>query len=200
MKGLLLFSRLAPKQSGFTLIELVLTTVLMAILATLAVPLVTGNADGYKYERTRQKMDVIRLAIFGDPSLGADGHRTKFGYFGDMGRFPAALTDLTTQGAQTAYTFDNTYGTGAGWRGPYFASEFNNEYTIDKDEWGNAFVWTTSPLPAILTSKGSDNAVGGTFYAQDLTMLFPSNSVYANVRGFVSDGSTRLQSRSVEIR
>jgi general secretion pathway protein G len=65
---------------GFTLIELMVVMVLIAILLTIAVPRYFGSVDNGKNAVQRQNMATIRDAI--DK------------YYGDQGKYPGQLQDL----------------------------------------------------------------------------------------------------------
>ena len=69
-----------PKIWGFTLIELMVVMVLIALLLTLAVPRYFGTIDTGKQSVQRQNISVIRDAI--DK------------YYGDLGKYPETLQDL----------------------------------------------------------------------------------------------------------
>jgi len=68
------------RRGGFTLIELMVAMVLIALLLTLAVPRYFGTIDAGKVSVQRQNISVIRDAI--DK------------YFGDQGKYPETLQDL----------------------------------------------------------------------------------------------------------
>ena len=66
--------------AGFTLVELMVVMVLIAILLTIAVPRYFGTVDNGKNSVQRQNISAIRDAI--DK------------YYGDQGKYPATLDDL----------------------------------------------------------------------------------------------------------
>lgn len=185
-------------QQGFTLIEVLMAVILLSILAAVSISLVGSNVDANRYEETRAKMEVIRTAIVGDSSVDANGQRTHFGYHGDWGSLPAALTNLTTSQAP-AWTFDNTYGFGAGWNGPYAQTSFTAS-SLTQDAWGRNFVYSPAASPPTLTSYGADGAAGGTGYNQDLTIQFPTTMRFSTVKGVVSNTNARISGVTVEIR
>lgn len=189
------------QRQGFTLIELVLTILLVAILATVSSTMVGTSVDAERYEATRQKMDAMRTAILGDTSLDAQGRRARFGYAGDFGGLPASLSNLTTS-TSPAWAFNTAEYVGAGWRGPYVLEADAGAEGITKDKWGNDFVWSPSATPPTLTSYGSDNAAGGGVYAKDITMTFPTHVRVATVHGFVMEnaGADRATGKTVVLR
>jgi len=69
-----------PAHRGFTLVELMVVMVLIAILLTIAVPRYFGTVDNGKASVQRQNIAAIRDAI--DK------------YYGDQGKYPDTLQDL----------------------------------------------------------------------------------------------------------
>jgi prepilin-type N-terminal cleavage/methylation domain-containing protein len=190
-------TRAYQKNRGMTLIELVITLALIAIVAASSTFFVGDKIDNIRYENTRKKMEAIRTAIYGNEAVDNEGHRTSFGYFGDMGGFPSSLTDLTTQGGQTTWAYDATLGIGAGWRGPYYNQTFATEFDVSKDEWGTAFSYRPGGTNQII-SYGADKVTGGSGYAKDLTMEMGTDGL-ATIHGFVMDGNIPQNSKTVEI-
>jgi prepilin-type N-terminal cleavage/methylation domain-containing protein len=181
-------------QTGFTLIEVVMVLVLMAIIGTMTLNGLRGSSDAERWEETRQKMEAIKQAILGDPASTSDTERNRFGYLGDMGRMPGSLTVLT--GAEApAWSFNTYLGIGAGWRGPYYNRPFTAGYGIEQDGWGNAFIYSTTSL----TSRGSDNAGGGSNHATDIVVLFPQSQRLASVGGRITDAGVGLGSEVVQL-
>jgi general secretion pathway protein G len=72
--------RLRFRPGGFTLIELMVVMVLIALLLTIAVPRYFGTIDSGKLSVQRQNISAIRDAI--DK------------YYGDLGKYPEVLQDL----------------------------------------------------------------------------------------------------------
>lgn len=134
-------------EAGFSLMEVVLLLVLLALLVATAVARFGNLTQGAQITATRERLQNIREAIIGNATLVAAGQYSAPGYRGDMGRLPSALSELATQGGQPAW---NKY-TQRGWNGPYIeSSQFN-------DAWGNAICFRTaacsSPCPAVTTSS-----------------------------------------------
>lgn len=139
----------STKAKGFTLIELIIILVLLGLLAAVAVPRFLDLGGQAKTNVTKERLEHIKRAILGDPSAVSGGTFSAPGYWGDMGRLPSTLNELSTQGGQPAW---NKY-TRKGWNGPYIeSSQFN-------DPWGNAICFRTaacsSPCPAVTTSSRS---------------------------------------------
>jgi len=72
--------RLHFRPNGFTLIELMVVMVLIALLLTLAVPRYFGTIDSGKLSVQRQNISAIRDAI--DK------------YYGDLAKYPETMQDL----------------------------------------------------------------------------------------------------------
>lgn len=140
------------RPKGFTLIEIVVVIAIVGILAGGSVPLVIQSLKFKREELTTERMKAIHKAIVGDPALG------NFGFLGDIGDFPSALSDLVSKpGGISAFAF-YTANVGYGWRGPYLDLEFEDL----KDGWGNAFRYSTADgLPeGQIKSAGPDGTFG----------------------------------------
>jgi prepilin-type N-terminal cleavage/methylation domain-containing protein len=140
------------QRDGFTLIELVIVMVVLAIVAAVAIPRMGDVAENSKVTTTKEEMRRLKVAIVGDPSLSAAGKLTNRGYAGDVGALPSALTDLAIKpGAVSAY---NKF-TRLGWNGPYIDSA-NGEYL--KDAWGANYTFN-SGARTITSTGGASNIV-----------------------------------------
>ena len=127
---------------GFTLIELILVVMVLAILAGVVVPLFSGLGNlstplGPKSDRlivTETSMRAILDAIVGTES--------RPGAWTDLGRkphlFPTDLSLLLSQVHPTAADFDPV--TKIGWRGPYLRGATGSATSTTNlvDGWGNA--------------------------------------------------------------
>ena len=141
---------MSSRTRGFSLIELVVVIAVIAMFAALLAPAAFESIESSREASTEAQIQRAFLSIVGDPSTG------NFGYLGDMGRLPTVLTELVTQGAQTAWhTADS--GTdhkglvGTGWRGPYVTG---GEVTADlfRDAWGQTLTYSSGQI----TSHGPD--------------------------------------------
>lgn len=128
---------------GFTLIEMLVVLAVLAIMAAMLAPAAFESIESARESDTSDQMRRIHLAIVGDPSKG------NFGYLGDMGRMPATLDELVTQGVSqpTWHTIDGVTehkgSVGTGWRGPYITGA---DVTADlfRDAWGLPLSYTSS--------------------------------------------------------
>jgi prepilin-type N-terminal cleavage/methylation domain-containing protein len=190
---------------GYSLIELVTVILLIGILSSMTVVYVGNNMDAARYAETVQRLQTLQKAIIGDDTVDNSGHRTHFGFIGDIGRMPTALTELTTRGALPVWVYNytnapcsGTCNAAAGWRGPYVNSQFTASLAVDADAWGNAYIYNTSNT-ATITSYGADGVSGGTGYAKDVTLQIPQAQMFASVRGNLMDGDMPCTNQSVTI-
>ncbi|MBI5236162.1 MAG: type II secretion system protein GspG [Deltaproteobacteria bacterium] len=136
------------------MIELLMVILLLGILSAVAIPRITDMINPSKETVTRHRLEELRKAIVGDPDAIVAGTYSARGFRGDVGSFPAALTDLAAIGAYPAW---NRY-TRTGWNGPYVDST-GGQYLLDA--WGTAFVYAPAAVPPTITSYGKDLAAGG---------------------------------------
>ena len=171
--------------AGFTLIEVILVILLIGIMAGLAANLLTNTLDQARFDEAQKKMTVLSNAIVGNPDLNTNGIRSDFGFVGDIGRLPTALTELVTQGALPAWSA----ATGVGWHGPYVPGDFaQNPDGYRTDGWGTLFTYTSAT--GVITSLGSDAAAGGTGYAADFStpdLTAPTDQRVGTITGRVTD-------------
>ena len=81
-------------QGGFTLVELLLVLVILALIAGLVLPSIIGQAEGAKAKSASSQISRLSMAVES--------------YYLDTGNTPSRLEDLV----------ENPSGT-AGWNGPY---------------------------------------------------------------------------------
>ncbi len=81
-------------QRGFTLVELLLVLVILALIAGLVLPGIIGKAEGAKVRATSSQISRISMSV-----------ET---YYLDTGSTPGSLTDLVSEPAGAS-----------GWNGPY---------------------------------------------------------------------------------
>jgi prepilin-type N-terminal cleavage/methylation domain-containing protein len=124
--------RVWPRR-GFTLIEILMTIVVIGILATVALRSLQSGIDQSRIRGTQEEMDELVMSIAGNPNLYANGLRSDFGYVGDVGSVPASLDNLMTN--------PGSYAT---WKGPYVGRRFTQDADgYKKDAWGSLYTFTS---------------------------------------------------------
>ncbi|BCX82751.1 hypothetical protein MIT9_P2337 [Methylomarinovum caldicuralii] len=165
------------RQTGLTLLELVVSLLVMTILTSVAITSVSGIQEQARYEKTVRLLEEFRKAIVGDDDW-SKGIRA---YAFDMGTLPPNLRALivpqspawriVTVNAGT----DSQFYMGRGWRGPYlYASSSPDDPDALRDSWGGVtnptydndqyYGWVVSPLSPTtsmrIESYGSDSQDG----------------------------------------
>lgn len=174
-------SRLLDKR-GVTLLEAIVTLGILSILIATLTPVALNLLNTDRGRTTEKKAEKVFRAIYGDGVRGSGD----FGYLGDMGRLPTTLTELLSQGSQTAFhtadgATDHLGKVGTGWRGPYLKGLSQDE--LLKDAWGESFSYTDTGADAgKIISGGPDGNTGTT--ADNL--LFPANAPGTTGNLFVS--------------
>lgn len=136
----------ARVRRGFTLIEILVVIVVIAILATLVAPNIFKHVDDAKISTTRSQIEMIGSAL--------DAYRL------DSSRYPT-----TEEGLQALWTPPADAGGAA--RQPYMRK------AVPVDPWGNAYIYLSpgevNPQGYDLLSYGADGQPGGEGVDADLT-------------------------------
>lgn len=122
------------RQTGFTMIELLVVLVILGLLAGLVGPQFFGKVDSSKVRTAETQVKMLKMAL-----------QT---YRLDVGSYPASLQDL-----QKAPANVGTY-----WQGPYL------DENLPSDPWNNAYQYrldSNAPQGFYLYSMGADGAEGG---------------------------------------
>lgn len=107
--------RAAARAAGFTLLEITVILAVLAILAVAITPMILQQLVDAKAETTRQEAKALHEAI-----LGTGDGAVSFGFFGDMGRWPATFEELLRPAPGTPLFTTATFrSVGMGWKGPY---------------------------------------------------------------------------------
>lgn len=124
------------RRSAFTLIELLLVLVILAVLAAIVVPKFTGRTDDAKIGAAKATVRLI------------EGSLDQFEL--DNGRYPTSEEGIRALLEMPANVTN--------WKGPYFKGEL-------KDPWGNEFVYrypgTVNTNGPDVLSLGKDGKEGG---------------------------------------
>lgn len=184
---------------GFTLIEIAIVIVTLAILATAAMLRMQETIETAKYEGTKAELDNLARAIVGNPDVYTAGARSDFGYVGDNGTLPATLDAL----AQNP-------GGWSTWQGPYIEAGNNDEFK--KDAWGVNYTYNGTSI--VSTGSGSNitrtvaasataltaNIVSGS--VRDANLNVPTGSLGSSIAILLSypngSGGTTTASTSVD--
>lgn len=179
------------RDSGFTMVEILMVLGLVAILSVAGITMMTGSVDETRYDATVGELRQIRSALVGDTEAMQGGARSSFGYLGDNGALPTSaqgLAALTAKpAALPAFAVNNAARIGLGWNGPYLNTGASGGAFAFNDKWGRAYIYTPG-ANATIVSRGADGAAGGTGMNQDITMTIPTELQTATVYGFLSSG------------
>jgi len=144
-----MMSRLRRSRKGFTLVELLVVIVVLAVLAAIVLPKFVGAGTRSKESALKSDLKLFRNAV------------TLF--YTDTAAYPASLADLaaTSAPASGLDAAGNAKSITAGdWHGPYVESVPNDPVS------GAAFNYSdTSPNVGKVTSSASGNGLDGTAYS-----------------------------------
>ncbi|MBU1862121.1 MAG: prepilin-type N-terminal cleavage/methylation domain-containing protein [Candidatus Omnitrophica bacterium] len=139
---------------GFSLTELILVIVILAIIAAVAIPKMGEIAENARISATEKEMMELVRAIIGDPETGFQG------YLDDIGSLPTQLSNLYSSSGESPY---NPF-TKTGWNGPYIDQRKRDilgdggelELDILYDAWDQPYVPDFVGSPSTITSDGPD--------------------------------------------
>lgn len=158
--------RITEKNTGFTLIELILIIVIIGVVASIAIKSLEPAMDQAREEATMLEMDALAEAIIGNKNLITDGVRVDFGYVGDIGSLPPNLDALAANPG--GYTT---------WDGPYILNDFvENANGYKEDAWGNSYTYSGG---VTITSSGNGSLI--TKQLANNTSNLTSNTVNGNI-------------------
>ena len=135
------------RRKGFTLIEMLIVIVVIAILALIVIPRLLGAGRKAKEATLRGNLHQIRNAIQQ--------------FEADCGDYPAGSADLMTQPAA------GNGGTGialdvVGWQGPYLRTADSN---LPKDPFTDAANWLYTAATGHIQSASTLTAINGENYS-----------------------------------
>ena len=139
-------------QRGFTLIELMVVLVILAMLAGLVAPRIFDQLDVANADAARTQVRMLRSAL--------ESYRL------EVGEFPSVSDGLT---ALIAPPERNSHR----WQGPYLADE------IPMDPWGRPYVYggpANTLQGFVLYSLGADGAEGGDDNDADIGYMLTSDN------------------------
>jgi general secretion pathway protein G len=137
----------STRRSGFTLIEILVVIVVIAILATLVAPNIFQHVGAAKSATAKSQIEMLGAAL--------DAYRL------DNGHYP------TTEQGLNALWEKPTIDPPANWRAPYLRKP------VPLDPWGRAYVFFSpgqiNPNGYDLVTYGEDGKPGGEAEAADIT-------------------------------
>lgn len=170
---------------GFTLIELLMTILLLGALAVVSIGYFQEDINESRFLETERELEQIKNALIGDETQSNGSNRTNFGFQGDIGGLPAALTALTAVGTYPTWAVNTTNKIALGWRGPYLNDPTGlNDFSTDAC--GNSYALSLGTNPATITSYGANGIAGGTGFDTDLVISIPTSRFQGQVDGFIS--------------
>jgi general secretion pathway protein G len=137
-------NRRQRRKSAFTLIELVVVMLILAILAAMIVPRIIGRSEDAKVARAVSDLATVRSML--------DNFRI------DVGRYPSTEEGLEALRSAPADA--------SGWRGPY------SQKPIGVDPWGKEYIYewpgNDGDDSYFLLSYGADGVEGGEGNNEDI--------------------------------
>jgi len=136
---------LKRSRSAFTLVELLVVIVIIALLSSLVAPKFFGKLDSAKVKTAYTQLQML--------SQGLDGFRI------DTGRYPT-----TEEGLKSLWAKNSDI---RNWDGPYLPKP------VKEDPWGNSYHYKQPGKdgnPYDLFSYGSDGKEGGDGDAKDISV------------------------------
>lgn len=114
------------RQAGLTLLELVVSLLILTLLTSVAITSMSGIQEQARYEKTVRQLEQFRVAMLGD----SDWNRGIRGYALDLGTLPPNLRVLLVEPTTAAMHWQEvvtflgpvSLRMGVGWRGPYLVA------------------------------------------------------------------------------
>ena len=177
--------------------------VLLGIVSATAVVVIGNIISQQSFDATVKEMTDLKAATIGNPDLIEGGVRSNFGYAGDRGALPAAMSNLVTNPVACGFVSDSALGggtnlgTGAGWRGPYIDNKQDDllNYLALLDGWGRAYSYDA---PTGRVGSWGPNAAFGGFATPDADDIIIPSSTIAGITGTVSGRVTNPSGGAIQ--
>jgi prepilin-type N-terminal cleavage/methylation domain-containing protein len=161
------------RTQGFTLVEVAMTLIILAVLAAMLAPLGSTLMDTQRASTSEDDLNKIYTAIVGNPKQGT------FGYLGDVGDYPSNVMDLIAPSPVPT-----------SWNGPYI-SDARIDGGALYDSFGSPveyFQTTSGSIDQLaLISRGPDrnstNTAANTNKRSPFNGTLPSDPLYGTTAG-----------------
>jgi len=181
------------RQTGFSLVELTVVLLIITLLTSVAVRETSELAFQTRYEQTKERLEMIRQAILGNPKLIANGQQAVSGFVADMGRLPRNIRELIQRwGDCNIDKGDRSQAECAALSGTWTDSAWSSDAVADIDpETGLRYGWngpylsiSGNPADSDALTDGwgttSDNLVYGWRFEQGLNPAMLGDANTAN--------------------
>ena len=143
-----MYRMLRKKNRGFTLIEMLIVIVVIAILALIVIPRLLGAGRKAKEATLKGNLHQLRNSIQQ--------------FEADMGDYPAALTQIVATTAPSGNGGTGVALDSQGYQGPYLVTPDGN---LPDDPFTGAGDWTYTPATGAVHSASTLTALDGTAYS-----------------------------------
>ena len=193
------------REKGLTLIELMVTLMILGMLTTMTLRSTVALKQQARYDLTVEKLEQIRTAIIGEHHAVYAGQRLLSGYVVDNGTLPQNLSQLvdndaplTKQPIQPVYngiTLKPRHALRKGYHQPYLKARIGDDNDAYRDGFGNDshhnnYGWTVSADNdgMSITSYGSDDKAGQTdpddIYSKDISQSILKTDWTTDISGY----------------
>jgi len=151
------------RRSGFTLIEVMVVSAIIAILAGMMTPMVWKWWESEAVIATEEKLQGLKKALLGFQTDQQTGIRTMYGFVGDNGELPFCAYSSGNYSLSLVMNKPNAACSYPLWNGPYISGV--NPTDAFKDNWGKDLSYMTCAsadgryLSGSLRSAGVDGVL-----------------------------------------
>jgi len=142
------YAHALKNRRGFTLVELLIVIIIIAVLAAIAIPKFSNSSIRSKESALRSNLKLVRNAV----DLFRNDTGVYPGTLGDLAAVAAPANGLNASGANTAINATD-------WRGPYI-----EKIPVDSVTGGALNYDTTSPNVGRVRAAATGNGSDGTDY------------------------------------
>jgi len=168
------------KQTGFTLLELIVVVAVLGLITSLATDFVINDTNQKRFEVTKQRLAEIKYGIIGNTSHAINGYPVISGFYADVNRLPLTISELIYQcrdlsnvgvAAENLSECNAVPGTWeVTWNGPYLRNiQSSGTDLVFQDGWANSssdgnFGWLLSSVAGdqLIQSVGLEGDSSGT--------------------------------------